>query len=172
MIAYVPVYCCVNTVPTAFRRENNPHDTFNENGAFWMTNFVSNMVYPRYSVMIDDLREAQKELEDYYAEELDKVSDAVKDLTARERVKYLTERSEQDTRKMMERWDKLARLLIVKHNDQIMRPSRDGAIAPGRYSTPGYNKSFYEQIGKDTGDRYLLRTDKDVETVNKATSTL
>ena len=37
-----------------------------------------------------------------------------------------------------------------------MKPSVDGKIGPGRYSTPGYDQKFREQIGKDTGTRYLL----------------
>ena len=37
--------------------------TFSWNSAFWIFNWVSNMVYPRYDLMIGDVREAQKEME-------------------------------------------------------------------------------------------------------------
>ena len=156
MIAFVPVYCCIQEVPEAFRRENNPNGEFNEKGAFWMNNVVANMVYPRYSALNPDLQEAQKELEDYYADDQAKVLEEIKDLTKRDVVKYLTQKSAAYTQKMMERWDKLFRLIAVKHNDQIMRPSKDGEIAPGRYTTPGYDERFRQQIGKDTGTRYLM----------------
>lgn len=172
MIAYVPVYCCVNQVPEAFRPENNPHDEFDERGAFWMCNFVSNMVYPRYSVMIGDLRDAQKELEDYYECDQPNVIQEVKDLTDRDLVAYLTAKSAQYTEKMMKRWDKLARFLIVRHNDQILRPAKDGEVVPGRYTTPGYDKAFYEAIGKGTGDRYILKGSEDVEKMNTLNETL
>ncbi len=56
----------------------------------------------------------------------------------------------------MQRWYKLARLIIVKHNDLIMMPSENGEVVRGRSSAPGYNRSYYEQIGKDTGDRYIM----------------
>lgn len=168
MVAYVPVYCCVNDVPAPFRPENNLRDTFSEKSAFWMNNFVANMVYPRYSAMIGDLREAQQSLEDFYASEQDSVAAAVAELTPRETVAYLTQKTAGYTQLMMERWDALARLLIVKHNDQIMKPSKDGRIVPGRYTEPGYDRSFYEAIGRDTGDRYKSKTGnaKDLNRLN------
>ena len=156
MIAYVPVYCCVNDVPEAFRRENNVSSEFSEHSAFWMNNLVANMIYPRYSAMIGDLREAQQELEDFYAADQAQVLKDVEPLTKRERVSYLTSKSAAYTAQMMQRWDKLFRLIAVKHNDQIMKPSENGVVVPGRYSTPGYDQQFREQISKDTGTRYLM----------------
>ena len=168
MVAYVPVYCCVNDVPAPFRPENNLRDTFSEKSAFWMNNFVANMVYPRYSVMISDLREAQQSLEDFYASEQDSVAAAVAELTPRETVAYLTQKTASYAEMMMQRWDVLARLLIVKHNDQIMKPSKDGRVIPGRYTEPGYDRSFYEAIGRDTGERYKSKTGnaKDLNRLN------
>ena len=168
MVAYVPVYCCVNDVPAPFRPENNLRDTFSEKSAFWMNNFVANMVYPRYSAMIGDLREAQQSLEDFYASEQDSVAAAVAKLTPRETVAYLTQKTASYAEMMMQRWDVLARLLIVKHNDQIMKPSKDGRVVPGRYTEPGYDRSFYEAIGRDTGERYKSKTGnaKDLNRLN------
>ncbi len=168
MVAYVPVYCCVNDVPAPFRPENNISNTFSEKSAFWMNNFVANMVYPRYSAMIGDLREAQQSLEDFYASEQDSVAAAVAKLTPRETVAYLTQKTASYAEMMMQRWDVLARLLIVKHNDQIMKPSKDGRVVPGRYTEPGYDRSFYEAIGRDTGERYKSKTGnaKDLNRLN------
>ena len=168
MVAYVPVYCCVNDVPAPFRPENNISNTFSEKSAFWMNNFVANMVYPRYSAMIGDLREAQQSLEDFYASEQDSVAAAVAKLTPRETVAYLTQKTASYAEMMMQRWDVLARLLIVKHNDQIMKPSKDGRVIPGRYTEPGYDRSFYEAIGRDTGERYKSKTGnaKDLNRLN------
>ena len=157
-----------NEVPEAFRPENNPNDVFSEKSAFWMNNFVANMVYPRYSAMIGDLRQVQQELEDFYASEQDAVVEAVAGLTPRETVAYLTQKSAAYTKLMMQRWDALARLLIVKHNDQIMKPSKDGRIVPGRYTEPGFDQQFYDAISRDTGDRYKSKTGnaKDLNRLN------
>ena len=155
MVAYVPVYCSINRVPAPFRRENNNIREFSTESAFWMNNWVANMVYPRYSAMIGDLRDAQTELEDYYAEDQKEVEAKVKDLTHQERIDYLTAKTEAYTTRMMQRWDKLAKLLIVKHNDQIMQPSENGVVVPGRRTSPKYAPAFIEAVKEVTGDRYV-----------------
>ena len=166
MIAYVPVFCCTSEVPAPFARRNNPHHEFNPDGAFWMCNLVSNIVYPRYSVMAPDLREAQDELEDFYAADLPATDSAALALTPLERTEFLTRKSADYADIMMSRWDRLFKLLVVKHNDQIVKPSKDGAVVPGRYSTPGYDRRFYEAIGRGTGQRYRLRDSSDVRALN------
>ena len=155
MVAYVPVYCGITRIPEAFRRENNNIMEFSTESAFWMNNFVANMVYPRWSAMIGDLREAQTELEDYYAEDQKEVEERAAQLTPAARAEYLTAKTEAYTAKMMERWDKLARLLIVKHNDQTMRPTRDGAFVMGRATPPAYAPAFIDAVKAQTGDRYV-----------------
>ena len=155
MVAYVPVYCSIDRVPDPFRRENNNIREFSTESAFWMNNFVANMVYPRWSAMIGDLRDAQTELEDYYAEDQKEVEKHVEALTHRERVDYLTAKTEAYTAKMMDRWDKLAKLLIVKHNDQIMQPSENGVVVAGRRTSPAYAPAFVDAVKDITGDRYV-----------------
>ena len=155
MVAYVPVYCGINRVPEPFRAENNNISEFSTESAFWMNNFVANMVYPRYSAMIGDLKEAQTELEDYYAADQAEVEERAKALTPADRADYLTRKTIDYTDRMMSRWDRLARLLIVKHNDQIMRPSQGGAIIPGRHTSPAYAPAFIDAVHAQTGDRYV-----------------
>ena len=155
MVAYVPVYCGINRIPEAFRRENNNVREFSTESAFWMNNWVANMIYPRWSAMIGDLREAQTELEDYYAEDQKKVEEQASKMTRSDRINFLTTKTEEYTDKMMKRWDKLAKLLIVKHNDQIMLPSKNGELVQGRRTSPAYSPAFIEAVKKHTGDRYV-----------------
>ena len=155
MVAYVPVYCGINRVPEPFRRENNNVREFSTLSAFWMNNFVANMIYPRWSAMIGDLRDAQKELEDYYEADQAEVEEHIKGLTAGEMSDYLTSKTEAYTARMMQRWDKLARLLIVKHNDQIMLPSENGELVPGRRTSPAYAPAFIDAVKDQTGARYI-----------------
>lgn len=150
MVAYVPVYCGTTTVPEAFRRENNNYKEFSEKSAFWMNNFVANMVYPRYSVIMPDLRGVQKELEDYYATQVKIDETKAPTLSDSDMLAYINNKVSDYTSLMMQRWDKLARLIIVKHNDQVVYDN-------GQISSPGYDASFYEQITKDTGDRYEMK---------------
>ncbi|MCR4824749.1 MAG: C69 family dipeptidase [Bacteroidales bacterium] len=157
MVAYVPAYCGINRIPAPFRRENNNIREFSTESAFWMCNFVANMVYPRYSAMIGDLREAQAELEDYYAADQKEVEEKAAGMTPGERAEYLTQKTIAYTDRMMERWDKLAKLLIVKHNDQIMQPSENGVVVAGRRSSPAYAPAFIDAVKAQTGDRYIKR---------------
>ena len=158
MVAYVPLYCSINRVPAPFLPENNPHREFTEKSAFWMNNFVANMIYPRYSAMIPDLRRVQTKLEDYYQQNQDSVLHAIEGMTAGQRVEFLTRRSSHYADLMMSGWKELAALLIVKHNDQVQYPTDpEGHFTPGRYQTPGYDQRFYDAVGKGTGRRYRLR---------------
>ena len=155
MVAYVPAYCGIDRIPAPFRRENNNIREFSTESAFWMNNFVANMVYPRWSAMIGDLREAQAELEDYYAEDQKEVEKRAAEMTPGERTEYLTAKTEAYTERMMQRWDKLAKLLIVKHNDQTMQPSEGGVVVAGRRTSPAYAPAFVDAVKAQTGTRYV-----------------
>ena len=158
MVAYVPLYCCITQMPDCFRPENNPRAEFSDKSAFWMNNWVANMVYPRYSMMIGDLRKAQKELEDYYFEDQEEVLEAIKDMMPADRQSFLNRKSIAYAEKMMQRWDQLAKFLIVRYNDQIVRRvDENGQFIRWGHDTPGYDQQFIDAIGKSTGDRYLLK---------------
>ena len=59
---------------------------------------------------------------------------------------------------MMTRWDQLAKYLIVKYNDQVVkRTDKDGNFQRWGNDTPGYDQTFIDAIGKSTGDRYRLK---------------
>lgn len=158
MVAYVPLYCCITQVPDCFRPENNPRTEFSTESAFWMNNWVANMVYPRYSMMIGDLRKAQHELEDFYFADQDSVLAAVENMTPADRRDYLNKKSIDYADRMMKRWDKLAKYLIVKYNDQVVRRTdKNGEFLRWGYDTPGYDYDFINSIGTATGDRYKLK---------------
>lgn len=140
MIAYVPVYCCESEIPVPFREENNLNGVFNEKGAYWFCNMVSNFIYPRYSAMIGDLRSAQEELEDFYAGDQPAVEKAASEMTPSGRVTFLTSKTVGYAERMMDRWNNLWKELVVKYNDQ-----------PG-----GYDQRFYDAVARDTGDRYKM----------------
>ena len=57
MAVFTPVYCCATKAPVCYTRvDGADYITFSWNSAFWIFNWVSIMVYPRYSLMIDDVR--------------------------------------------------------------------------------------------------------------------
>ena len=125
-----------------------------------MNNFVANMVYPRWSAMIGDLRDAQKELEDFFKADQKEVEEKAVKMTPSDRAAFLTAKTEAYTDQMMKRWDKLARFLIVKHNDQTMQPSENGVIVRGRRTPPAYAPAFIDAVKAQTGDRYVKPAEK------------
>ena len=157
MVAYVPVYCGITQVPDPFRQENNQRNEFSTESAFWMNNWVANMVYPRYSMMIGDLREAQKELEDYYFANQDSVEREAKSMTVADRRTFITQKSIAYAGQMMQRWDRLAKFLIVRYNDQIVKKMEGDKLARWGYDTPGYDQQFIDAIPQVTGERYRLK---------------
>ena len=75
-----------------------------------------------------------------------------------DRRSYLNNKSIAYADKMMQRWDKLAKHLIVKYNDQVVkRVDKEGNFQRWGYETPGYDQQFIDAIGKSTGDRYKLK---------------
>ncbi|MBR1678548.1 MAG: hypothetical protein IJ701_03745, partial [Bacteroidales bacterium] len=103
---------------------------------------------------------AQTELEDYYAADQKEVEAAVLGMTPGERIPYLTGKTEAYADRMMKRWDKLAKLLIVKHNDQVMQPSEDGVVVAGRRTSPAYAPAFIDAVKAQTGNRYVKPAEK------------
>ena len=109
-------------------------------------------------MMIGDLRKAQKELEDYYFADQDSVLLAIKDMQPADRQTYLNRKSIDYTSHMMQRWDILAKYLIVKYNDQIIRRTdENGDFLRWGYDTKGYDQQFIDAVGTATGDRYKLK---------------
>ena len=123
MIAYVPVYCCESEIPVPFREENNLNGVFNEKGAYWFCNMVSNFIYPRYSAMIGDLRVAQKELEDFYAGDQPAVEKAASEMTPSGRVTFLTSKTVGYAERMMEQYSLKAQTYI----DSCVKPELKAA---------------------------------------------
>src|SRR3712207_8577023 len=61
MTVFTPVYCCATKAPVCYTRvDNADYITFSWNSSFWIFNWVSNMIYPRYDLMIGDLRSDRK----------------------------------------------------------------------------------------------------------------
>ncbi|MCQ2146650.1 MAG: C69 family dipeptidase [Bacteroidales bacterium] len=159
MIAYVPVYCGASKVPSAFAKSTSNAVTFNPNSAFWICNMVSNMIYPRYSALIDDLRVAQNELESYYESNTDSVEKSALSLKGDKRIAFLNDQLDKDTMKMMDRWQQLAGYIIVKHNDMVVKNEVDGKFdeisdEKARVTRPGLSQKVKDLIGATTGDRY------------------
>lgn len=169
MIAYTPIYCCIDRVPECYDESTANDHTFSWKSAFWVENWVSNMTYPRYSVMFPAVRAVRDELQQKYLSEQADIDAQAQKLLAQNITdcrKFLTEYSVNTAQQMLERWKELGTYLIMKFNDQVVKKEKDGkweltedgiCVSTER---PGYPEQYRQTIAKETGDRYLVPNQK------------
>ncbi|MBP5322469.1 MAG: C69 family dipeptidase [Bacteroidaceae bacterium] len=167
---YTPVYCSITEAPACYSVEAGDAVTFSFESAFWMFNWVSNMVYMRYSMMIDDLRKVQTSLEESFfasQEEVEKEALSIFKANPSAAVAYLTKYSACTADKTMKDWMTLAQKLIVKYNDCVIKPENvDGTFKRTetglgeRVITPGYPEDFNRRVIKETKKRYQVPASK------------
>lgn len=165
MIAYTPVYCCATKAPECYTGIVADGVTFSWESAFWVSNWVSNMVYPRYSQMFPSLEAVRNELEKAFLSRQKSVEETALSLykeNPQQAKAWLTEYSSACAEQMMNRWKRLGEYLIVKYNDQVVKPERDGKFlltpdglgaSPER---PGFSGAYKRSIIEETGDKYLM----------------
>ena len=163
MVAYTPIYCGNTVQPECYNTPGADALTFSMKNAYWVCNWVSNMVYPRYSQMFPSLKAVRDSLEQSYFARQKEVEDKAVAMAATNEdaaARYLNDYSNTVAQQMLARWKQLAFYLIVKYNDMTVKPEKDGkflrtpegiGVAVKR---PGYPETYREQIVKQTGDRY------------------
>lgn len=165
MIAYTPVYCCTTEVPPCYAKEVADGVTFSWESAFWVCNWVSNMIYPRYGLMIDDLRQVQEQTESTLFAAQTEIEDKALSLYKESPEKageYLTAYTVQTAQNMLEGWKKLGEFLIVKYNDLVVKRMKDGQFertATGLCAPvirPGYPEAYSRKVIEETGERYKI----------------
>lgn len=168
MTAFTPVYCGATEIPRCYERIAGKQDevTFSWQSAFWICNTVSNMVYPYYSKMIDDVRNVQTNLEEAYMANQSKIEEKAKlayNKNPEEVNAILTEYSIQCANTMMRNWRKLFEFLVVKHTDMCVKQENNGKFKLSEYGVveglqrPGYPENYRKAIVEDTNDRYLMK---------------
>ena len=163
MVAYTPIYCGNTVQPECYNTPGADALTFSMKNAYWVCNWVSNMVYPRYSLMFPSLKAVRDSLEQSYFAHQKEVEDKAVAMAATNEdaaARYLNDYSNTVAQQMLARWKQLAFYLIVKYNDMTVKPEKDGkflrtpegiGVAVKR---PGYPETYREQIVKQTGNRY------------------
>ena len=170
MIAYTPIYCCSTRVPECYDAPGADAVTFSDKSAFWVCNWVSNMVYPRYSMLFPSLREVRDSLERRYFSLQQAVERKAIRLLAESNdgsgVEFLTQYSVDKAQDMLECCRNLATYLIVKYNDMAVKPEKNGKFqrTPEGLGAdvvrPGYSDKVARELIKQTGDRYAMPEEK------------
>lgn len=164
---YMPLYCGMTEVPAELAQGDI--NTFDINSNFWVNNIVANEAYHRYDMMIPDIRKVQNKLEKGFFEQVKANDPKLKamveagDLDAyRNAVNAL---GAQDAKEATDRYRDLAIYLFVKFMDgNRKKTDADGNFIKSQYGVPvypefpGYDKKYYENIVKESGDHFLIKS--------------
>jgi len=160
MVPFTPVYCCATKAPRPYDTPGADELNFSMDNAFWVQNWVSNMVYPRYSMLFQSLKEVRDSLDNSYFRAQKEVEDKALTLDEAARTKYLTAYTAEKAEQMLARWQKLATYLIVKYNDMTVKPEENGQFTRTKYGLgatvkrPGYSEKYAREIVKQTGKKF------------------
>lgn len=166
MTVFTPVYCCATRVPECYTRvDGADYITFSWKSSFWVFNWIANMVYPRYDLMIDDVRAVQTEIETTFnqaQEGIEAVAVKMLETDPVQAKEFLTNYTVMTAQSTHDAWKRLGEFLIVKYNDGVVKRVKDGKFErnaigqPAGVIRPGYPKEFLEEYVKQTGDRYKI----------------
>ena len=162
MVAYTPIYCSMTDLPLCYDTPDADDVTFSIDNAYWVENWVSNMVYPRYTMLFPSLREVRDSLQQAYFAQQPTIEEQAKEMQPQQMKKFLNDYSVQQAQQMMDRWKQLAFYLVVKYNDMIIKPEADGHFTRTEYGLgakvkrPGFPTPFARELIRQTGDRYAV----------------
>lgn len=168
MVAYTPIYCGNTVLPECYDTPGADAVTFSMKNAYWVCNWVSNMVYPRYSLMFPSLKAVRDSLDQsYFAQQAEVEARAVElcKTSEEEAVKYLNTYSNTKAQQMLERWKELAFYLIVKYNDMAVKPDQNGKFLRTKeglgatVKRVGSAAAFQKKLAETTGDKFLVPTE-------------
>lgn len=166
---FTPVYCGTSVVPACYAENAGGSDAihFSFESAFWVFNWVANMIYPRYDLMIDDAKAVQKDIEDAFFHAQSGIEATAVSLLREDKAKgmaFLQNYTNLTAQNTLDTWKKLGEYLIVKYNDGVLKRMDTGTYI-GKLTKqidkalirPGYPKDFLNELAKQTGDRYKIK---------------
>ncbi|MCH5245505.1 MAG: C69 family dipeptidase [Muribaculaceae bacterium] len=159
---YIPVYNCVTRVPHEFAPGNGDLYTISWDSAFWVTNYVANQAYNRYSQMIEDIRRVQIAQEDTIAMEVKILLEEVAGLDPDIAVDVLNDHTSIAARRYVKRYKELGDYLLVKYLDGNVKKEKNGEFERNENGMPvypyfpGYDEKYYRNIVNETGDKFFL----------------
>lgn len=166
MVAFTPVYCCVEKAPRCYNTPGADGTHFSMDNAYWVCNWVSNMVYPRYSQMFGDLKFVRDSLDNSYFKNQKAVEDEAMALYKESPAKaktYLSKYSHDRAEEMLAAWRNLATYLIVKHNDMTVRPETSRGVfkmtkegLPVRVTRPGYPENYKKKLIETSDNKFAV----------------
>ena len=166
MVAYTPVYCSMTELPECYHTPGVDDLTFSDRNAYWVENWVSNMVYPRYAMLFPSLKEVRDSLQQTYFQQQPEIESKARVMQPAEMQRFLNDYSVQLAQQMLARWKKLAFYLVVKYNDMVVKPEENGHFKRtenglgAAVKRPGFPTPYARQLIRQTGNRYVVPGEK------------
>ena len=162
---YMPFYCGMTEVPAELKQGDI--NTLDLNSNFWVNNIVANEAYNRYDQMIPDIRKVQEGLEKGFFKQVpesDTELAAAVEAGDMEVYRNVANRLGADAaKKATDSYRDLAGYLVVKFMDgNRKKTDENGNFIKSEYGVPvypefpGYDKRYYENIVKESGDHFLI----------------
>ncbi|MBQ5465707.1 MAG: C69 family dipeptidase [Muribaculaceae bacterium] len=166
---YTPIYCGNTVQPRCYNTPGADAVTFSMDNAYWVENWVGNMVYPRYSLLYPSLKAVRDSLETSYFANQTAIENHAMALLKADRgaaLKFLNNYSNEVAEQMLARWKELATYLIVKFNDGIVREEENGRYKMSKTgfhpvtTRPGYPAKIAKKLVESTGDKFAIPAEK------------
>ena len=163
MAAFTPIYSGTTQAPECYDKNTADAFHFSTRSAYWVENWVSNMVYLRYSLLFPELQSVRDRLEKDYNSLQPDIESKAMEMPKEEAVGYLSAYSHRIAGAMMDEWNQLAQLIIVKYNDMaVKRTNENGQFEktpggnPRPVLRPGYPETYRRLITTQTGSRFKI----------------
>jgi dipeptidase len=148
---FAPFYCGITRVPTSYR--TGDHNKFSWDSAWWVSNFVSNYTYERWSKVLPDVQKVQREYESRFITMQPIIEEtALKLAKTDEKLmnEFLTNYCVSSGSALFTRWQQLGGELVTKHVDGYVHKPNAGP------KPVGYPKRWLRHVRDTQGYQYYL----------------
>ena len=162
---YYPIYVGNTTMPKEMEVGNGDLYNFTWESAFWIHNWVSNMVYDRYSDKIVHVQELQDKLESCFETNQPEVEEKALALykeSKEDALKFLNDYSNTTITEGLQEWKKMGEYMMVKYLDGVVKKEENGKFKynehgqPASPDRPGYPEEHLRKVIEETGDKYKV----------------
>lgn len=148
---FAPFYCGITRVPEPYA--TGDYEKFSWNSAWWVSNFVSNYTYERWSKVLPDVQKVQREYEARFITLQPIIDEAALKLAKTDETlmnQFLTDHCAGQGNALFVRWRELAEYLITKNIDGYVHE-------PGKKPQEvGYPDRWLRHVRDDRGAQHYL----------------
>jgi len=171
---YIPIHSCITSIPKSLAEETAHMFKFSWESAFWVNNWVANMVYYRYSDLYPEVRERQKRMEFMFSERsamVDKeATNLLRDGGREQAIQLMQQMADECAEKSLAEWRNLGEYLMVKYVDGVEKGMENHRFMqndkhiPGKVIRKGYSQEYIDNfLVKPDPERFRVHTQEEMD---------